>query len=465
METRSLKWIGEACGGTVQAGFHDRWVNGVATDSRSVGEGELFIALRGERFDGHEFVGNVAGKGAGAVMVNADQLARVPGGCPAVVVEDTRHALGLLAAAYRREFDLPVVAVVGSNGKTSTKELVAGVMRRHRHTLWSQASYNNEIGVPLTLLRLESSHEVVVVELGTNHPGELAPLIEMAQPSVGVVTNIAREHLEHFESLEGVFEEEGTLCERLPARGKLLLNADDEWCARLVARSEASVWRLGASASADWWVSDVSAGPDGTLFNVKAPAAGYSGEYRVALLGRHQVFNALFAIGVGALFEVPQAEVREALEAAKPAPGRMQVRQGRGFTVIDDSYNANTDSMIASLDALAELPCSGRRIAVLGDMAEQGAHAEAAHGEVGRHAAAVGIDSLVAVGEMAEVTVGGAVSHGLSNAVAMKVVAGAADYVRQSVKPEDVVLVKASRDMRLERVVEGLCGEIDSSEI
>ena len=302
METRSLKWIGEACGGTVDPVYSERSVCGVSTDSRHVGEGELFIALRGDRFDGHEFIGTVAGQGIGAVMANAECEARVPDGCPVVLVENTRHALGRLAAAYRQEFDVPVVAVAGSNGKTSTKELVAGVLRQRRHTLWSQASYNNDIGVPLTLLRLASAHEVMVVELGTNHPGELAPLIEMAQPTVGIVTNIGREHLEHFGSLDGVFEEEGTLCERLPSRGKLLLNADDGWCDRLAERTKASVWRMGSSASADWWASDVRAGAEGMLFNVKAPAADYTGEYRLNLLGRHQVTNALFGIAVYSIF-------------------------------------------------------------------------------------------------------------------------------------------------------------------
>ena len=258
---------------------------------------------------------------------------RVPAnwsGCAVIAVEDTRKALGRLAAEYRKDFVLPVVAVGGSNGKTTTKELVASVLRQERlATLWSEASFNNDIGVPLTLLRLEKSHQAAVLEAGTNHPGELAPLVKMIQPNYGVITCIGREHLEFFGDVAGVAQEEGWLAELLPADGKLFVNGDDEWASRIVARTRAQVVRVGFGAANDWRARGVRFDKRGVRFHVDGPKADFAGEYRIHLLGRHQVVNALFAIAIGMELGLSRAEVARGLAECRPPKMRLELWERR----------------------------------------------------------------------------------------------------------------------------------------
>src|SRR5579872_4031833 len=229
MDFRSLKFVATACAGEQLDGSPDLRISRVCSDSRQAQAGDLFFALPGDRFDGHDFLSEVTNKGAAAVVVERTKAPAGLGGCAVIAVDDTRQALGRLAARYRMDFALPVIAVGGSNGKTTTKELLAAVLRQKFRTLWSEASFNNDIGVPLTLLKLEESHQVAVLEAGTNHPGELAPLVRMIQPRLGVITSIGREHLEFFGDLAGVAGEEGWLAELLPAGGKLFVEGDGEW--------------------------------------------------------------------------------------------------------------------------------------------------------------------------------------------------------------------------------------------
>ena len=239
MDARSLKFIAAACHGELLNGSPQTRVLQVSTDSRQTRSGDLFVALSGENFNGHQFIGDAARKGAVGIVIERNTLPVNVGDCAVIVVDDTRQALGRLATQYRADFQLPVVAVAGSNGKTTTKELVASVLSQQRSTLWSEASFNNDIGVPLTLLRLEGTHQAAVLEAGTNHPGELAPLVKMIRPNYGVLTCIGREHLEFFGDLAGVAREEGSLAELLPANGKLFLNGDDEWASRIAERTAA----------------------------------------------------------------------------------------------------------------------------------------------------------------------------------------------------------------------------------
>jgi UDP-N-acetylmuramoyl-tripeptide--D-alanyl-D-alanine ligase len=385
--------------------------------------------------------------------------------------------LGRLGAAYRQDFTLPVIAVGGSNGKTTTKELIAAVLRQKLATLWSEASFNNDIGVPLTLLRLEKQHEAAVLEAGTNHPGELAPLVEMIQPRYGVITNIGREHLEFFGDLAGVAEEEGGLAGLLPADGKLFVNGDDEWTDHIAQRTRATVVRVGFGEGNDWRVRRVRLDKQGATFHVNAPgfdgspremerpearAARYAdisrGEYRIKLLGRHQVANALYALALGAELGLDRTEIQRGLAECEPAKMRLQLWEAGGVRVLDDAYNANADSMLAALQVLKDLPCKGRRVAVLGDMAELGEHSEAAHVEVGRHAAESGVGQLFAVGKMAATLARGAREAGLTRVIELPDVDAAAAAVKTFVKPGDTVLLKASRATRLERIAVVLRG-------
>jgi len=456
VETRSLKFVAEACAAELRQGSGDICVQHVCTDSRQAKSGDLFIAIKGERFDGHDFLDAVAAKGVGAVVVEQQKVPAQLSNCGVLVVDNTRVALGRLAAAYRRGFDMPVIAVGGSNGKTTVKELIASVLRQKLATLWSESSFNNDIGVPLTLLRLEMSHQVALLEVGTNHPGELAPLMEMIRPKHGVITNIGREHLEFFGDVAGVALEEGTLAESLPTDGKLFVNGDNDWTDLIVRRTHATVVRVGLGKKNDWRGKGIRLDKNGATFRVEGPKAEFNGEYRVNLLGRHQVINALFAVAVSEELGLGRPAVRDGLAECKPAKSRLQFWETNGVRVLDDSYNANADSTVAALETLCDLPLQGRRVAVLGDMAELGAQSEAAHGEVGRRSAELGIGQLFAIGKMAPVTAAAAREAGLSRVIEFADVESAAKAVKNFVKAGDVVLLKASRVSRLERIAETL---------
>ena len=457
MEPRTLQFIASACGGELRAGAPGRRVTGLTTDSRKVGAGELFFALPGDRFDGHDFVPTVAAAGAGAVVVARSWTGSVGDhDCGVVVVDDTRRALGRLAAAYRAQFAARRIAVGGSNGKTTTKELLAAVLAERLATLASEASFNNDIGVPLTLLRLTANHAVAVLEAGTNHPGELALLVALIAPEFGVITSIGREHLEHFGDVAGVAEEEGALAAGLPAEGRLFLNGDDPWSAALAARSAAPVIRVGCGPANDWRAEQIRLDEQGAEFSVRGPRAELAGQYRVNLLGRHQVGNALLALAVAAELGLTAAEIRRGLAACRPARMRLQTWDWNGVRVLDDAYNANADSMLAALATLRDLPCAGRRVAVLGDMAELGGQAPAAHAEVGRGAVAAGVDRLFAVGRMAGVLGSAARAEGLAAVSEYATPAAAAAELRSYLRPGDVLLLKASRSTRLERLGEAL---------
>jgi UDP-N-acetylmuramoyl-tripeptide--D-alanyl-D-alanine ligase len=344
--------------------------------------------------------------------------------------------------------------VAGSNEKTTTKELLASVLQQKLITLCSEASFNNDIGVPLTLLRLEESHDAAVLEAGTNHPGELAPLVKMIEPGYGVITCIGREHLEFFGDVAGVAREEGWLAELLPAEGKLFLNGDDQWSRRIAERTQASVVRVGFSDNNDWRARAVRSSRHGVSFQVDGPESGFPGGYRIRLLGRHQVVNALFAVALGAELGLDRTQIARGLAECKAPRMRLELWEFGGVRVLDDTYNANADSVRAALQTLLDLPCTGRRVAVLGDMAELGVHTEPAHEEIGRCAAELGVGQLFAIGKMAPVMARGARDAGLNRVFEFADVETAAPVVKSFVRSGDVLLLKASRVMRLERIAE-----------
>jgi UDP-N-acetylmuramoyl-tripeptide--D-alanyl-D-alanine ligase len=458
MDPRSLQYIAAACGGELVRGAPETEVLRVCIDSRQARAGDLFFAIRGEKFDGHSFLAET-GPRVAAVVAELGRTGQSFGsGFGVIGVADTRLALGRLAARYRADFNLSMIAVGGSNGKTTTKELVASVVRQKLPVLWSEASFNNDIGVPLTLLRLESTHRAAVVEAGTNHPGELEPLLQMVRPDYSIVTSIGREHLEFFGDLSGVAREEGWLAELLPAEGKLFINGDSEWTESVVGRTRAEVVRVGLNTGNDWRVRTARPDKQGVTFQIEAPATEFAGEYRVNLLGRHQAVNALFAIALGWELGLSQQQIQAGLTECKPAKMRMQFWELSGVRVLDDTYNANADSMAAALVTLKDLPCRGRRVAVLGDMAELGAQSNSAHEEVGRLAAELGVGQLFAVGKMAAVTARGARAAGLNRVMEFSDLDTAAAAVKQFLKEGDLLLVKGSRAAHLERVAELLRG-------
>jgi len=454
-----LTYVAEGCGGELLGGSPSATITRVCTDSRQAQPGDLFIALAGDKFDGHDYLSEAAQKGAVAVVVQRTKVQSQKLSCAVIAVENPRQALGTLAARYRRDFHLPVIAVGGSNGKTTTKELLASVLGQRFETLWSEASFNNEIGVPLTLLKLDQWHEAAVLEVGTNHPGELAPLVRMIEPQFGVITNLGREHLEFFGDLNGVAQEEGWLAELLPTHGKLFAHGDSLELEKILRRTPAKVTRVGYGADNDWQAIDVKLDDAGTTFQVKTADADFCGEYRVNLLGRHQVVNCLLAAAVGVELGLMRKEIQRGLAECQPPQMRMQVWTVNGVRVLDDAYNANADSVLAALETLKEFPCQGRRVAVLGEMAELGPHSAEAHAEVGRRAAETRVDQLFAVGKMAGVMGAAARAAGLMHVTELGEAETGATAVKHFVRSGDVVLIKASRASRLERVGEALRGD------
>jgi UDP-N-acetylmuramoyl-tripeptide--D-alanyl-D-alanine ligase len=458
MEPRSIAFLVEACGGTLAQGVDTGWFHGVSTDSRQCASGQAFVALTGDHHDGHRFLSEVARSGAAALVV--DEGKPVPAqvtGCAVVRVPDTRAALGRLAGVWRRELALPVIAVAGSNGKTTTKEMLGSVLSQRYRTLRSRASYNNDVGVPLTLLALDREHEVAVVEVGTNHPGELAPLLELIRPGLGVLTSLGREHLEHFGTVAAVAREEGALAAALPADGCLFIHGDAPLADEVIGRARAPVVRVGFGLGNDWRAEVRQVGLEGVTFTVSGPLPSFAGEFYLPCLGRHQVTNALLAVAVGARLGLEADGVRRGLAECPVLPHRMEVRVMDGVCVLDDAYNANVDSVLAALRTLGEIPCAGRRIAVLGEMAETGVHARSLHAEVGRMAASLAVDLLFAVGPMALVIGEAARQAGLGAVQELDDAEAAAELLARTARPGDVILVKASRRARLERVSDTLC--------
>ena len=464
MEAQKINSIAEWCHGRLLDASPALVISGISTDSRAVKAGELFVALSGDKFDGHNFLADVCAKGAAAAMVEEKSLAALPSGFPAIIVQDSRQALGLLGAAYRAKFQMPAVAIGGSNGKTSTKELVASVLGQQLKTVWSPASFNNNIGVPLTLLSIAPGHQAGVFEVGTNHPGELRPLLEMIRPNIGVITSIGREHLEFFGNLDGVLAEEGTLADMLPRGGLLVINGDGFGADELTRRSAARVMKVGFSEKNDFRLRVLEMSARGSRFLVESEAADYSGEYFIQLLGSHQVVNAAYAIVVGKELGLGRAEIQRGLVSCSGAKMRLQPKRIDDFLVLDDAYNANADSMQAALETLQLFPCKGRRIAVLGDMGELGESSAAAHEEVGRRAAENGVDCLVAVGQSSGIMASAARTAGLRDVFDLFDVEKVGPAVTEIVRPGDVVLVKASRSARLERVVDFLAVRFGTSE-
>ena len=447
---RTLIEFARACGGRLSGA--DAPYTDVVSDSRSLERGQLFVALKGPRFNGNEFVAAAHGKGAAGALVDAGQ----PVPLPQIIVPDTQAALERAASRWRAAFRGPLIGVAGSNGKTTTKEMTASILAQAGSCLATRGNLNNHIGVPLTLLRLEPTHRFAVVEMGTNHPGEVAALVDIARPTIGLITNAGAEHLEGFGSLEGVARAEGEMVAGLAEGATAVINADDEFAPLWRSLTSARVLTFGVRTAADYSASlvrgEVGAEGFSTRFRLNAP--GGSIAIHLAVGGSHNVANALAAAAAAGSAGVGLEQIAAGLAAVRAVSGRLQFRRAAsGAWLIDDSYNANPSSVRAAIEVLAGL--AGRKWLVLGDMAELGEFAEAAHRDVGEFARAHGVQRLYATGALAARAVqsfgpGGewfADATALTAALTAALGAGAAD-VR--------LLIKGSRMNRLERVVEAL---------
>jgi len=446
--------------GELLQGDARREIGGVSIDSRALAAGELFVAIAGERFDGHDFLDAVVAAGASALVVARGRgaPAGAPAELPVIAVDDTTRALGALASGHRSLHRGPLVAITGSNGKTTTKEMCAAILGVAAPCLKNEGNLNNEFGLPLSLLRRDAAHRSVVVELGMNHRGEIARLAAIARADVGVVTNVGTAHIEHLGSREEIALEKGDLVAALPAEGTAVLNGDDALASAQAERTRARVLRFGRGSGCDVRAEDVRAGADGRYaFTLAAP--GGRAEVAVTGLGETTVTNALAAAAAALAAGAPLADVPRGLAAYRPVPGRLvPAPLADGGLLIDDTYNANPQSMAVALRTLAGGEAPGRRIAVLGDMGELGEHGDAAHREVGELAARLGVDLLFALGEHADLVVGAAREAGMDAAAlfASRDWEETAEAVHAVLSGADRVLVKGSRAVRMERIVERL---------
>ena len=446
--TQALRWIP----GAVLAGDGGAAVQRVHTDTRTLQPGDLFVALKGEHFDANDFIGQARDQGAVAAIAHKGRL---PHGFAGIEVDDSKQALGALAAGWRAQFKLPLIAVTGSNGKTTLTQMIAAILRAWQPdaALATQGNFNNDIGLPLTLLRLRAQHRVAVVELGMNHPGEIAYLAGIARPTVAVVNNAQREHQEFMATVQAVARENGSVLNALGSSGTAVFPAGEEFT---------PMWKELAGARACMTfgtaVEQVLGGPADIVLagtewqeghwqvGVRTPAGPV--DYRLHIAGRHNVRNSLAAVACALAAGIPLAFIAQGLQAFEPVKGRSRALAvklaGRTITLIDDTYNANPDSARAAVDVLAELP--GPRLLVLGDMGEVGDQGPQFHAEVGEHARACGIEQLFTLGEQS-VGMGGRHFSDIDslNAAVLNQLPGIAS-----------VLVKGSRFMKMERVVQAI---------
>lgn len=429
----------------------EKIAQGYSIDSRTIGLGELFFAVKGERLDGHDYVTSALERGAVAAVVRSDQLTRYPGKSRLLAVENTLTALQTLATAARKLWGKPLVGVTGSMGKTTTKEAIAHVLATRWRVLKSEGNFNNHFGLPLMLLKLEPEHDVAVIEMGMSHAGEIRALAKIARPEIGVVTNVAPVHLEFFDSLAGIARAKYEMIESLPSSGTAVLNADDEYVSQFGRGFKGKVLTYGRAATADVRAENIeSRGTEGSQFDLVTAA----GQERVLLplVGEHNVLNALAAVAAGCVLGIKPAAAVSALATLAPGDKRGQVVQLGNITVINDCYNCNPKALKAMVDALAATAAK-RRLVVIGEMLELGPAGEELHRESGRYVAKSGIDVLLGVSGKAEAMVEDARQAGM-RAEFMATPEEAGDWLAKQTRDGDLVLLKASRGVKLEKALE-----------
>lgn len=453
VKTITISQLAEWCDGKLLQGRPADVCASVSTDSRTLGEGSVFVALKGERFDGHDFIKTAAERRAGVLVASqltADTV-RFPGAI--VHVRDTLVALQMLAWRYRQfRKDVFVVGVTGSSGKTSTKDLLAAALSRRHRVNATKGNLNNHIGLPLTVLATELSDTCGVWEMGMNHPGEIEVLAEIAAPDAAVITNIGVAHIEHMGSREAIALEKGMLVESIRPDGVVVLPAADDFASSLRARSQAPVLTVGINAG-EVRAESLRQGGSGMLFDLVSDHGRVSVE--LPLIGEHMVVNALLASAIALRQGISGEEIASGLSGVQIAGGRLQRKTAGGLTLIDDTYNANPDSMRAALATLSTLECRGRRIALLGRMAELGEHAESAHRDIGRAAAAAGLSLVLTVGDEAASIAEAAASAG-TESLSFADHEEAAAWLKSQASRDDLILLKGSRSAAMEKIIEAL---------
>ncbi|MBW2518596.1 MAG: UDP-N-acetylmuramoyl-tripeptide--D-alanyl-D-alanine ligase [Deltaproteobacteria bacterium] len=463
---QSLAWtlseVLKATGGELLSGDPMQGFENIGIDSRDIRPQDVFVAIAGEVHDGHSFVKDVVAQGVSGLVVDRKKSADLPIAdwqtrqIACVAVADTTRALGDLAAYHRSRTNVPLTAITGSNGKTTTRQMTAQVLAQKYKTLATIGNYNNQIGVPLTLLRLSAEYEQAVVELGTNSPGEIARLARICAPDIAVVTNVGPAHLEGLGSLDGVMREKEQLIKHLKAGGKAALNADDRRVYQMARRTDRQVLLFGLSEDAAIRATELDEKTGGISFRLHLPDEHLTVSLNVP--GQFMVLNALAAAAVGHLLKLSAGEIKAGLESFEPVWGRMDIFEtASGIHIIDDTYNANPESMKAAVTTLRTLRRNSRSLFVAGDMLELGEQSEALHKQVGAWAAAANIDKLLLTGEFASAVAAGAMNAKMKPA---DIFSGTRDEIittlKQSLKSGDWVLIKGSRGARMETIVKAL---------
>src|SRR6266550_4589186 len=451
MNRLSIFQIAEFAGAAVSSGDGKVSIDKISTDSRTLKRGELFVALRGENFDAHNFVESAAKGGAAGAIVHSNWMGKIPENFAVIRTEDTLQAYQNLAANYRKSLTLKVVAITGSNGKTSTKDFTAAVLARRFRVTKTEGNFNNHVGLPRTILEATSQDEVAVWEIGMNHPGEIAALAKLAAPDVAIITNIGVAHIEFMGSREKIAEEKGALAEAVSTQGTVILNADDPFTGSVASRARGKLILAGSTAG-NIRAGEISQSGTGTDFTILEGAHRCRAQLPVP--GLHMVQNALLAVAAGRAFGLSLEDCAAGLAAAPLTKARLQVKEIHGVQFLDDSYNANPDSMKAALRTLVELDAEGKRIAVLGEMRELGAESERGHREIGEAAAVLGVNQLITIGDAAELIAEGARTAGLDKVSSARSTSEAAKLLSEMAEPGDLVLIKGSRAARTEEVIE-----------
>ena len=454
MNATPLSQIAAWSGGRLAGGNPAQTITTVSSDSRALKPGDLFVAIRGEKFDGHNFLADAARLGAAGAIVD-QETPGLPPSFALIVVADTVRGLQSLASAYRATLRLTSVCITGSNGKTSTKDLCASVFAQRFSVTRTAGNLNNHLGVPFSILRADSTHDVGVFEIGMNHAGEIAPLAAIARPDIAIVTNVGVAHIEFLGTREAIAQEKGTLAEAVGENGTVILNADDTFTPSITKRTRARVITAGLLGG-DVRATDLEHLSTGTRFRLHA--TGQSVQADLPVPGEHMVRNALLACAAGISLGLSLAECAAGLRALDLTAGRLTQKTIGGIRILDDTYNANPDSMSAALVTLARMPGTGRRIAVLGGMGELGKESERGHRSVGEVAGREKIACVITVGESARWIAEAAENAGVREVIRAADADEAARTLRDIAKPGDTVLVKASRSARLERIVQAMEG-------
>ncbi len=445
----------KAINGELLLGVSGLRIAGISTDSRSIKEGELFFALEGENYNGHKFIDQAVSNGAAGAVISSNKEAVYSSlsgvkKCILIEVADTLKALGDLAKFYRKSLRTDFVAVTGSNGKTTTKDMIYHVLCNFNNVTRSRKSFNNYIGVPLTIFESDFTQDFCVVEMGTNAPGEIRRLSEIIFSDFTILTNISCTHLEGLGSIEGVANAKAEFIENMSEDGVLITNADDDWCTRIASRFDGKVITFGYNKSADIRASNVERSDSGFAFTVNDVF-----DFKLNVLGKHNVYNAMAAIAVCNAVGIGMGDICGKLIDFKLPPMRMEKQVCGDIVVINDGYNSNPSSMSAALDEFSQLATSGRKILVCGDMLELGNYAESLHREVGTKVANANIDILWTVGSLSRFVAEEAIANGMSEERIRSCDTSeeASSLVASQLKKDDTVLIKGSRGMKLENVV------------